>query len=224
MAEEKKEQKTEQDKRNLDVTEKLSEIQTRMNVPKDKYNKFGEYNYRSAESILEEFKKYSREYNVLLTIHDEITEIAGRVYVKAVAIFKDCETGDEISVPGYAREPETKPKMDESQVTGSASSYARKYAMNALFLLDDVKDPDTNEYAQQTGADKKNSGKKEQTTADTKVNQNHINSLRKMFEKQGIDESKLLAGYKIKKIEELTALQYKWVFDNQKTVKERFGV
>lgn len=61
MAEEKKEQKTEQDKRNLDVTEKLSDIQTRMNVPKDKYNKFGEYNYRSAESILEEFKKYSRE-------------------------------------------------------------------------------------------------------------------------------------------------------------------
>ena len=220
MAEEKKEQ----DKRELDIEEKLSEIQTKMNVPKDKHNDFGGYDYRSAESILEEFKKYSREYNVLLTIHDEITEIAGRVYVKAVAVFTDCNTGKKISVPGYAREPETKPKMDESQVTGSASSYARKYAMNALFLLDDAKDPDTNEYAKQTGADKKSGGKKEQTTADTKVNQNHINSLRKMFEKQGIDESKLLAGYKIKKIEELTVLQYKWVFDNQKTVKERFGV
>ncbi len=220
MAEEKKEQ----DKRELDIDEKLSEIQTRMNVPKDKHNDFGGYDYRSAESILEEFKKYSREYNVLLTIHDEIAEIAGRVYVKAVAVFTDCKTGKKISVPGYAREPETKPKMDESQVTGSASSYARKYAMNALFLLDDVKDQDTNEYAKQTGADKKSGGKKEQTTADTKVNQNHINSLRKMFEKQGIDESKLLAGYKIKKIEELTVLQYKWVFDNQKTVKERFGV
>lgn len=224
MAEEKKEQKTEQDKRNLDVIEKLSEIQTRMNVPKDKYNKFGEYNYRSAESILEEFKKYSREYNVLLTIHDEITEIAGRVYVKAVAIFKDCETGDEISVPGYAREPETKPKMDESQVTGSASSYARKYAMNALFLLDDVKDTDTNEYAKQTGADKKNGGKKEQATQDTFVNQYHINSLRKMFEKEGIDENKLLAGYQIKKIEELTVIQYKWIFDNKKEVKARFSL
>lgn len=158
MAEEKKEQ----DKRELDIEEKLSEIQTKMNVPKDKYNDFGNYAYRSAESILEEFKKYSREYNVLLTIHDEITEIAGRVYVKAVAVFTDCKTGKRISVPGYAREPETKPKMDESQVTGSASSYARKYAMNALFLLDDVKDPDTNEYAQQTGADKKSGGKKEQ--------------------------------------------------------------
>lgn len=214
----------EKNKRELDITEKLSEIQTRMDVPKDKHNDFGGYDYRSAESILNEFKKYSREYNVSLTLKDEIVEIAGRVYVKSTATFIDCEDGGEISVPAYAREPETKPKMDESQVTGSASSYARKYAMNALFLLDDVKDPDTNEYAKQTGADKKSGGKKEQTTADKKVNQNHINSLRKMFEKQGIDESKLLAGYKIKKIEELTVLQYKWVFDNQKTVKERFGV
>lgn len=214
MAEEKK----------LSLREKLSEIQRKMNVPKDKHNDFGGYDYRSAESILNEFKKFSEEYKVALTLNDAIEEIAGRVYVKCTAILFDCENSGTICTDGYAREPETKPKMDESQVTGSASSYARKYAMNALFLLDDVKDPDTNEYAQQTGTDKKSGGKKEQTTADTKVNQNHINSLRKMFEKQGIDESKLLAGYKIKKIEELTVLQYKWVFDNQKTVKERFGV
>ena len=83
--------------------------------------------------------------------------------------------------------------MDESQVTGSSSSYARKYAMNALFLLDDVKDPDTDEYKKQTGADQKNGGKKEQATQDTFVNQYHINSLRKMFEKEGIDENKLLS-------------------------------
>ena len=224
MAEEKKEQKTEQNKRNLDVTEKLSEIQTRMNVPKDKYNKFGEYNYRSAESILEEFKKYSREYNVLLTIHDEITEIAGRVYVKAVAIFKDCETGDEISVSGYAREPETKPKMDESQVTGSASSYARKYAMNALFLLDDVKDPDTNEYAKQTGADKKSGGNKEPKANDGKITQGQIKELRKIFEKNKIDEVKAIAGYKVQKIEELTQQQYGWFRDNQEDARKMFGV
>lgn len=220
MAEEKKEQ----DKRELDIEEKLSEIQTKMNVPKDKYNDFGNYAYRSAESILEEFKKYSREYNVLLTIHDEITEIAGRVYVKAVAVITDCKTGKRISVPGYAREPETKPKMDESQVTGSASSYARKYAMNALFLLDDVKDPDTNEYAQQTGADKKSGGKKEQKANDGKITQGQIKELRKIFEKNKIDEVKAIAGYSAQKIEDLTQQQYGWFRDNQEEARKMFGV
>lgn len=224
MAEEKKEQKTEQDKRKLGIREKLSEIQTKMNVPKDKHSDYGGYDYRSAESILNEFKKYAREYNSSLLLRDEVVEIAGRVYVKSVVTFIDCENGEEISTTGYAREPESKPKMDESQVTGSSSSYARKYAMNALFLLDDVKDPDTDEYKKQTGADQKNGGKKEQSTQDTFVNQYHINSLRKMFEKEGIDENKLLAGYQIKKIEELTVIQYKWIFDNKKEVKAGFGL
>lgn len=224
MAEEKKEQKTEQDKRKLGIGEKLSEIQTKMNVPKDKHSDYGGYDYRSAESILNEFKKYAREYNSSLLLRDEVVEIAGRVYVKSVATFIDCENGEEISTTGYAREPESKPKMDESQVTGSSSSYARKYAMNALFLLDDVKDPDTDEYKKQTGTDQKNGGKKEQATQDTFVNQYHINSLRKMFEKEGIDENKLLAGYQIKKIEELTVIQYKWIFDNKKEVKAGFGL
>lgn len=224
MAEEKKEQKTEQDKCKLGIREKLSEIQTKMNVPKDKHSDYGDYDYRSAESILNEFKKYAREYNSSLLLRDEVVEIAGRVYVKSVATFIDCENGEEISTTGYAREPESKPKMDESQVTGSSSSYARKYAMNALFLLDDVKDPDTDEYKKQTGADQKNGGKKEQATQDTFVNQYHINSLRKMFEKEGIDENKLLAGYQIKKIEELTVIQYKWIFDNKKEVKAGFSL
>lgn len=224
MAEEKKEQKTEQDKRKLGIREKLSEIQTKMNVPKDKHSDYGGYDYRSAESILNEFKKYAREYNSSLLLRDEVVEIAGRVYVKSVATFIDCENGEEISTTGYAREPESKPKMDESQVTGSSSSYARKYAMNALFLLDDVKDPDTDEYKKQTGADQKNGGKKEQATQYTFVNQYHINSLRKMFEKEGIDENKLLAGYQIKKIEELTVIQYKWIFDNKEEVKARFSL
>lgn len=224
MAEEKKERKTEQDKCKLGIREKLSEIQTKMNVPKDKHSVYGGYDYRSAESILNEFKKYAREYNSSLLLRDEVVEIAGRVYVKSVATFIDCENGEEISTTGYAREPESKPKMDESQVTGSSSSYARKYAMNALFLLDDVKDPDTDEYKKQTGADQKNGEKKEQATQDTFVNQYHINSLRKMFEKEGIDENKLLAGYQIKKIEELTVIQYKWIFDNKKEVKAGFSL
>lgn len=214
----------ENSKRELDITEKLSEIQTRMDVPKDKYNDFGGYDYRSAESILNEFKKYSREYNVSLTLKDEIVEIAGRVYVKSTATFIDCENGGEISVPAYAREPKMKPKMDESQVTGSASSYARKYAMNALFLLDDVKDPDTNEYEKQTGADKKSGGKKEQKANDGKITQGQIKELRKIFEKNKIDEAKAIAGYSAQKIEELTQQQYGWFRDNQEDARKMFGV
>ena len=214
----------EKSKRELDITEKLSEIQTRMDVPKDKHSDFGGYDYRSAESILNEFKKYSREYNVSLTLKDEIVEIAGRVYVKSTATFIDCEDGGEISVSSYAREPETKPKMDESQVTGSTSSYARKYAMNALFLLDDVKDPDTNEYAKQTGANKKSGGKKEQKADDGKITQGQIKELQKIFEKNKIDEVKAIAGYSAQKIEDLTQQQYGWFRDNQEEARKMFGV
>lgn len=224
MAEEKKEQKTERDKCKLGIREKLSEIQTKMNVPKDKHSNYGGYDYRSAESILNEFKKYAREYNSSLLLRDEVVEIAGRVYVKSVATFIDCENGEEISTTGYAREPESKPKMDESQVTGSASSYARKYAMNALFLLDDVKDPDTNEYAQQTGADKKSGGKKEQKANDGKITQGQIKELRKIFEKNKIDEVKAIAGYSAQKIEDLTQQQYGWFRDNQEEARKMFGV
>lgn len=223
MAEEKKEQKTGQDKRKLGIREKLSEIQTKMNVPKDKHSDYGGYDYRSAESILNEFKKYAREYNASLLLRDEIVEIAGRVYVKSIATFIDCENGEEISAPGYAREPESKPKMDESQVTGSSSSYARKYAMNALFLLDDVKDPDTDEYKKQTGTDKKNSGKKEQKANDGKITEGQIKELRKIFEKNKIDEVKAIAGYSAQKIEDLTQQQYGWFRDNQEEARKMFG-
>lgn len=224
MAEEKKEQKTGQDKRKLGIREKLSEIQTKMNVPKDKHSDYGGYDYRSAESILNEFKKYAREYNASLLLRDEIVEIAGRVYVKSIATFIDCENGEEISTPGYAREPESKPKMDESQVTGSSSSYARKYAMNALFLLDDVKDPDTDEYKKQTGADKKSGGKKEPKANDGKITQGQIKELRKIFEKNKIDEVKAIAGYSAQKIEDLTQQQYGWFRDNQDEARKMFGV
>lgn len=169
-----------EEREKLSICEKLIEIQTKMNVPKDQENTFGGYPYRSAESIYEEFKKYTKEYNTLLTVHDEIIEIGGRVYVKAVATLYDCDSGEKISVPGYAREPGSKPKMDESQVTGSTSSYARKYAMNALFLLDDVKDADTNEYAKQTGAGEKKTSEQKKRIASKKEEIDSICSKHKL--------------------------------------------
>lgn len=108
MAEEKNEQTTGQDKRKLGIREKLSEIQTKMNVPKDKHSDYGGYDYRSAESILNEFKKYAREYNASLLLRDEIVEIAGRVYVKSIAIdgavYEAKELGIETMTPNQIKE------------------------------------------------------------------------------------------------------------------------
>lgn len=133
----------------MEIGEKLSKLQQDMKVPKDQYNKFGKFYYRNAETILAEFKKYEKDLKVFLTLKDEIVEVVGKVYIKATATLVDCESDEEISVTAYARESEEKKGMDEAQITGSVSSYARKYALNGLFLLDDVKDPDSDEYEKQ---------------------------------------------------------------------------
>ena len=135
----------------LNFKQKLSAIQAKIKAPKNLYNKFGEYHYRNAEGILEAVKPFLNEYNLYLTIHDEIELIGDRYYVKAVAELGDCDTAEQMIVVAYARETAEKTKMDASQITGAASSYARKYALNGLFLLDDTKDADTDEYAKTTG-------------------------------------------------------------------------
>nr|WP_272929978.1 ERF family protein [Escherichia coli] len=121
-------------------------IQQTLNAPKNQRNNFGGYNYRSAEDILEAVKPLLQ--NITLTVSDEIVLIGNRYYVKATATLSDGE--DEISVTAYAREEESKKGMDASQLTGATSSYARKYALNGLFCIDDAKDPDTDAYAKQT--------------------------------------------------------------------------
>ena len=129
----------------MGLAEKLSYIQQKMKVPKNMYNSFGKYNYRNAESIFEAFKQFESEYKVALIVGDEITMVGNRIYVQAIATLMDCETQESISVKAFAREASDKKGMDDSQITGTASSYARKYALNGLFLLDDTKDADTDE-------------------------------------------------------------------------------
>lgn len=130
----------------------LVEIQKELKAPKNLENKFGGYKYRNAEGILEAVKPLLRLNGCYVTLSDTIEEIGGRVYVKATAsISKGTES---LSVTAYAREAETKKGMDDAQITGAASSYARKYALNGLFLLDDTKDADSNEYHEETSAPK----------------------------------------------------------------------
>lgn len=144
-------------KTNTNIYQKLMAIQANIKAPKSQYNSFGKYKYRSAENILEALKPYLIEYNVVLIMQDEIvTNGIGRIendkgimdvplnYVKATARFIDCDTGNEIQTSAFARECKHT-GMSEDQCTGTASSYARKYCLNAMFLLDDTKDSDTDE-------------------------------------------------------------------------------
>ena len=124
-------------------TSKLLLIQASLKAPKNQRNAFGNYNYRSCEDILEAVKPLLYDTQTTLTISDEMVEVWWRVYVKATAVLKDSETWDVIETnTAYAREEETKKWMDAAQITWASSSYARKYALNGLFCIDDVKDAD----------------------------------------------------------------------------------
>ncbi|EFI8509601.1 ERF family protein [Escherichia coli] len=129
-----------------ELYKKLWLIQQQLNAPKNQYNKFGGYPYRSCEDILEGVKPLLD--GLTLTLDDEIVLIGNRYYVKATAKISDGE--DEIAVTAYAREEEQQKGMVSAQLTGATSSYARKYALNGLFCIDDAKDPDTDAYAKQT--------------------------------------------------------------------------
>lgn len=128
----------------MNIYEKLLEIQNELKAPKSQYNKFGKYYYRNCEDILEAVKPLCKKHKVVLIITDDIESNSERYYVKATAKLVDVEKENSvISVNAYAREEENKKGMDGSQVTGSSSSYARKYALNGLFNIDDTKDSDT---------------------------------------------------------------------------------
>lgn len=127
----------------LTVYQKLANVQKALKVPKGQFNKFGKYYYRSLEDITEAAKPLCIENGLLLTLTDELTYDENRYHLKSCARVTDTESGEKVESFGYAREAESKKGMDEAQITGSCSSYARKYACNGLFALDDVKDSDT---------------------------------------------------------------------------------
>jgi len=133
----------------LTFLERVSLLITELKAPKSQRNSFGKYNYRSAEDILEAVKPLAYKYGLVAKLSDEPVMIGDWHYIKATASIKDVKTGEEEIATAYAREPLAKKGMDESQITGTASSYARKYAMNGLYQIDDTKDADTDEYTEQ---------------------------------------------------------------------------
>lgn len=184
------------------LTQRVGDIQHKLKAPKGQYNSFGKYNYRSCEDILEGVKPLLKEHNLALLIDDEIVQIGERYYVKATAKITD---GREIvSATAYAREPDTKKGMDESQITGATSSYARKYALNALLCIDDTKDADTMD----------NSKKPVQQTQETVYN---WQTLKARATQGGISEDDLVhyvtETFKVSKPSELKQEHYQQAFN-----------
>lgn len=198
----------------MNIYEKLLKVQTELKAPKNRKNTFGKYNYRSCEDILEAVKPILKEVKASIFLLDSIQEISGRVYVEASAYFIDVEQPDmpQIYVTAYAREPQDKKGMDEPQITGTASSYARKYALNGLLLIDDVKDPDSDEYRNETEQKAKGSAKKPRETdasvLDEYVNAEQIATLKMLLQKADITEEKFCGVYSMAVVTELPSAKY----------------
>lgn len=186
----------------MNLREKLSKIQQEIKAPKNLYNFFGKYKYRNAEGILEAFKPYEGKYNVALMLEDSITIVSDRIYVTATAKLLDTESDDVMQSAASAREPLLKKGMDDSQITGAASSYARKYALNGLLLLDDTKDADTDEYKTELEE------KAKTVKAITKKEAALVKTLIEKHSNKGMKEEKILSTYGIKSFEDMTSDQY----------------
>ncbi len=190
----------------------LQAVQRELKAPKGQYNSFGKYKYRSCEDIVEAVKPLLNEQGLILTMSDEVVGVADRVYIKATCKVIDVANGDVIETSALARESLTKKGMDDSQITGTASSYARKYALNGLFAIDDTKDADTDQYKQQTNGSnspqnrpqqpaKQNTGNYKGNTANgaqDEMRAKAIKSLNAEIERTGVASSEVAAIAKAK--------------------------
>lgn len=164
----------------IEITQKLVEIQNKIAVEKKRYNSFGNFKYRSCEDILKELKPLLKEHNCILLLTDKINLIGERYYVVATARLLCAETNQDLCAVGIAREPLEKKKMDACQLTGTASSYARKYALNGLFLLDDGID-----------SDKLNNGKEEENEKEEELTYNDWQDIVNLGKSYGYDQDKI---------------------------------
>ena len=203
----------------MSIYEKLSAIQTKLNAPKKQYNSYGRYNYRSCEDILEGLKPHLEETKTAVTVNDEVVLIGERYYIKATATLHDCESDKSVSNTAYAREELTKKGMDASQITGSTSSYARKYALNGLFCIDDVRDADTRDNRQKEAVEQ---AKEEQEVKDIEnsvIDDLKARALKARCVSEQVPEQTLLKLYKVDAIEKLTMRQFANIHANWNKIK-----
>lgn len=165
----------------------LNYIQSNLKAPKGQFNSFGKYHYRSCEDILEGVKPHLKETNTCLVISDEIVTIGEHNYIKATATLYSAD-GGAVANSAFAKEPLEKKGMDPSQITGATSSYARKYALNGLFCIDDTKDADTDEYAAKTTQTKaKPKAPETNSMKEKRIKEEYFNSIKQQMGIKGID-------------------------------------
>lgn len=201
----------------LNVWQKMNRVQVELKAPKNQWNKFGKYYYRSCEDILEGLRPLKEKYEFNVFLSDSAEKVGDRYYIVSEAEFVDCENGDSIKKYGRAREDEIKKGMDSSQITGSASSYARKYALNALFAIDDTKDSDA------TNDDEKAPTEAKNTTSTGMTNQ-HLNKLFELGVKKGHSQEKIRQRINKKynkTAEELTLAEYNHVLQGYEKLPDK---
>jgi len=200
----------------MNIYEKLLNIQNELKCNKNQYNKFGGYKYRSCEDILEAVKPICKKYGAVLVLSDTLVNIGERYYIQATARLTNIETNKEsedscISNTAYAREEESKKGMDGSQITGTASSYARKYALNGLFNIDDTKDADTDEFTKQTQQEEQKITKTQAEALEMSIKNN-------MLDINGTDKD-ILAKYGYKEIKDIKMKDYMSIVDEFRKIK-----
>ena len=204
----------------MEIYKKLNIIQKKLIAPKGQYNSFGKYYYRSCEDILESVKPLLNETNTTLTICDDIVLIGERYYLKATATLTDCESGESVSNVAFAREEEKKTGMADSQLTGACSSYARKYALNGLFCIDDVADADTRDNSS-TETEKTTTKKK--TSTKEPVDKDLIEQVVAKCIADSIDISKVCSLYKVGTKDELNKKYCENILGNWDKLKAKCG-
>lgn len=193
--------------------EKLMCIQSELNAPKNQFNKFGGYYYRSCEDIYIALKPLLKKYGCVLTMSDEVVQIGERYYVKATATLKSADikqSGFEISNTAYAREEESKKGQDGSQITGTSSSYARKYALNGLFLIDDMKDSDATNTKNKYGVDMADIDKGKYTNPEIE-SQTYVSFADDWLFRHPDMKGRIFKKYEIKSVEGIKALNLEQV-------------
>lgn len=201
----------------MNIYEKLSNIQNELKAPKGQFNKFGGYKYRSCEDILEAVKPICKKYGTTLILSDTISNKGERYYIEATATLYNIEADangaiQKVENTAYAREEENKKGMDGSQITGTASSYARKYALNGLFNIDDTKDADTDEFTKQ-----------QQIDDEKVIDKTKVQALNKSIENAGITDQVvelILSQYGYTSTSEIKVKDYANLVNDFKTRKE----
>lgn len=186
-----------------DFYKKLIQIQSTLNAPKNQFNSFGKYKYRSQEDILLALKPLLAQHGLFQHISDKIVSIDGRFYVEATVMVTDGENS--LTNVSYAREDESKKGMDGSQVTGASSSYARKYALNGMWGIDDSKDADSDEFTNQNNRNQ-NQGKQKQKPQ--VISQQQIGELQNMIESKGFTVEQACGVWKIGSLAQIPAGEF----------------